>query len=176
MSFVFFFRASLHLSGERNVWDSADTGALQSIHSMNVLHSVFDWHLDFYLIAAAYTYFFEKSLKQSRNLVWCLVADFLPSKRSLRKTLATSMGPWLTVVPIQPCKTICKILGSGGTWFMAASSSAIFFWTSSIATSMGVKTICEKRPNTIYEKLPNKVKGFFVITCLRSTTWMRVLT
>ena len=82
-----------------------------------------------------------KSLKHSLSLFWCLVADFFPSNKSLRKTLAISMGPWLTVVPIQPCKTICKIFGLGGTWFMAASSSVIFFWTSSIATSMGVKTI-----------------------------------
>ena len=82
-----------------------------------------------------------KSLKHSLSLFWCLVADFFPSNKSLRKTLAISIGPWLTVVPIQPCKTICKIFGLGGTWFIAASSSAIFFWTSSIATSMGVKTI-----------------------------------
>jgi hypothetical protein len=30
----------------------------------------------------------------------------------LRKTRATSMGPWLTVVPMQPCSSICRIFGS----------------------------------------------------------------
>ena len=104
------------------------------------MHQVGENSLPFY-VANNNAYFLEKSLKHSLNLFWCFVADFLPSNRSLRKTLATSIGPWLTVVPMQPWRTNCKIFGLGGTWFMAASSSAIFFWTSSIATSIGVKTI-----------------------------------
>lgn len=118
------------------------------------------------------TYFLEKSLKQSLSLFWCVVAFFLPSNKSLRKTLATSIGPWLTVVPIQPCRTICKILGSAGSWFMAASSSAIFFWTSSMATSMGVKTIYKG----LMQFLKTQHTKYSFFTCLRSMTWMRVLT
>ena len=58
----------------------------------------------------------------------------------LKNTLAISIGPWLTVVPIQPCSSICRILGS--LPFMAASSLATFIWMSSMATSIGVSTIC----------------------------------
>lgn len=48
---------------------------------------------------------------------------------------------WLTVVPIEPCSTICNILASGGTWFIAFTSSLLLFCMSSIATSMGFRTI-----------------------------------
>ena len=75
------------------------------------------------------THFLSKSLKTRRSLFWCLVGvlQLAGSRSSLRKTLAISSGPWLTVVPMQPCKTICKIFGSGGSCFVAASSSWIFF-------------------------------------------------
>jgi len=49
---------------------------------------------------------------------------------------------WLTVVPIQPCSTICSILGCGGSWLRANASSFVFFCMSSIATSIGVSTTC----------------------------------
>ena len=47
---------------------------------------------------------------------------------------------WLTVVPMQPCSTICSILGCGGSCLRATASSFVFFCMSSIATSIGVST------------------------------------
>lgn len=48
---------------------------------------------------------------------------------------------WLTAVPTQPCKTICRIFLSGGSCITAALNSLIFFWISSIATWIGVSVI-----------------------------------
>jgi len=51
---------------------------------------------------------------------------------------------WLTVVPMQPCSTICSILGCGGSCLRATASSFVFFCMSSIATSIGVSTTCSQ--------------------------------
>lgn len=99
------------------------------------------------------THFLEKSLKHNRSLFWCLVGIVVPSEMFWRKVSAISKGPWLTCVPIQPWRTIWRILGSAGSWLMAAASSNVFFWMSSIATSIGSRMIDS-----------------------RATTWIRVLT
>lgn len=73
------------------------------------------------------------TLNASRSLFCSLEAR--PSAKTLaRNTLATSTGPWLTVVPRQPCSTICSIFGSGGSLDVAVLSSSVFFLISSMAT------------------------------------------
>ncbi len=81
----------------------------------------------------------ENSLKQSLSLLWCSVTVSLGL--GFKKASAISSGPWLTVVPTQPCRTICKIFESTGSWCVAFFSSSIFFWRSSIATSTGCNII-----------------------------------
>lgn len=98
-------------------------------------------------------HFFEKSLKHKRNLFWCFDGIVVPSAKPDKNTNAISIGPWLTVVPMHPCRTIWRIFGSDGSWLVAAANSIVFFWISSIATSIGSRTFCE-----------------------RAITWMRVFT
>ena len=98
-------------------------------------------------------HFLEKSLKHNRSLFWCFVGMVVPSAKPDKNTNAISIGPWFTVVPIHPCSTICRIFGSDGSWLVAAASSMVFFWISSIATSIGSSTFCD-----------------------RAMTWIRVLT
>lgn len=77
------------------------------------------------------THFLEKSLKHNLNLFWRFVSGF-PSPG--KKVVAISRGPWFTVVPIHPWSTIWRILGSGGSCWVALANSRVFFWISSIAT------------------------------------------
>ena len=60
-----------------------------------------------------------------------------------------SCRTWLTVVPMQPCSTICNILGSSGSMVSAAVSSRSFFCTSSMATSIGERIFCKKKKKNI---------------------------
>lgn len=55
---------------------------------------------------------------------------------------------WLTVVPTQPCSTICSILESAGSWFVAKANSCVFFCMSSMATSMGTRMIWRRKHNS----------------------------
>lgn len=48
---------------------------------------------------------------------------------------------WFTVVPTDPWRTICSILASAGSWWVANANSWVFFCMSSIATSIGVDII-----------------------------------
>ena len=75
-------------------------------------------------------------VKRFAFILWFYICLFT----YLRNTLAISIGPWLTVVPMQPCNSIWRIFGSLA--LIAASILATFICMSSMATSMGVSTIC----------------------------------
>lgn len=114
-----------------------------------------------------FTHFLEKSLKQSLNLFCIFVGTWFSSNNGVKNTVAISIGPWFTVVPrinfsksrlnfhasiffmvqtcyspIHPCRTICSIFVSGGSCCIECANSAVFFCISSMATSIGVRTIC----------------------------------
>ena len=54
---------------------------------------------------------------------------------------------------MQPCSTICSILGCGGSWLRAIASSFVFFCMSSIATSIGVSTTCSAHKQFSYQNI-----------------------
>lgn len=121
------------------------------------------------------SYFLEKSLKHKRSLFCSFVISIWPSAIPDKKTNAISIGPWLTVVPIHPCKTIWRILGSAGSWMVDAASSFVFFWMSSIATSIGSRTICCRLMTWILVFTDGKwllvVRMVFLLYCSCSSPW-----
>ena len=92
------------------------------------------------------------TLKQSLSLFSCLLGT-LPSKSSCKKTRAISMGPcegqgwsntsmshcrvvtWLTVVPMLPCSSICRIFGS----FDLIAESSFATWSNCISQHINDK-------------------------------------
>ena len=64
-----------------------------------------------------------------------------PTCQTHKGILHNTHSTWLTVVPTEPCSTICSILASAGSWWVAKASSWVFFCMSSIATSMGTRMI-----------------------------------
>ena len=76
---------------------------------------------------------------------------------SCQTKLASWNFTWLTVVPTDPCRTICSILASDGSWWVAKASSWVFFCMSSIATSMGVEI-------TWAETVHNKIWTSYCLT------------
>ena len=56
---------------------------------------------------------------------------------------------WLTVAPMDPCNTICSILASGGSCCTAFTRSLVRTSISSIATSIGLRTICNTTSNVV---------------------------
>lgn len=69
----------------------------------------------------------------------------------MREGSIRANSTWLTVVPTQPCSTICSIFESAGSWFVAKASSWVFFCMSSMATSMGTRMIWKTKDNRMTE-------------------------
>ena len=78
------------------------------------------------------------------QLKWSHIVYFQMSSSCLHGNFT-----WLTVVPKQPCMTICNIFVSGGSCLRALCSSLVFFMMSSMATSIGDRITCRTKVGSL---------------------------
>ena len=82
------------------------------------------------------------------------------------KLMSACVPTWLTVAPMDPCNTIWSILASGGSCCTAFTRSFVLTSISSIATSIGLRTICNTTSSCCFIFLRFFFFFFFVFRLL----------